>query len=277
MMMWMRYPGGLRKALTLSYDDGVEQDKRLIDIMNAHGLKGAFNLNSGQFAPEGVTYPEGTIHRRMPASWVKEVYGSSGQEVAVHCLNHASLVELPQDQIVWEVMQDRANLEHMFGGVIRGMAYPFGTFNDAAVEALRVCGIQYARTVISSHRFDLPQDWLRLPATCHHNDPQLMELCDRFLSDPGHFGSKLFYLWGHAYEFEADNNWHVIEAFAEKMGGHADIWYATNIDIVEYVNAYKQLVLSADGHTILNPTNKDVWVEIDREIYMIPAGQTFSL
>jgi len=276
-MMIMRFPGGLRKALTLSYDDGVEQDQRLIEIMNKHGLKGAFNLNSGLFAPEGVTYPAGTIHRRLPASKVKALYGSSGQEVAVHCLTHASLTELTQSQIVWEVMQDRANLEHMFGGVITGMAYPFGTFQDSAVEALKVCGIQYARTVISSHRFDLPEDWLRLAATCHHNDPQLFTLCDLFLAEPAPFASKLFYLWGHAYEFEADDNWHVIEQFAEKMGGRSDIWYATNIDIVDYVTAFKQLVFSADGSLVYNPTCREFWFDYHDKAFHIRSGETLQL
>ena len=32
--IFMRFPEGKSKALTLSYDDGVEQDKRLIQIMN---------------------------------------------------------------------------------------------------------------------------------------------------------------------------------------------------------------------------------------------------
>ena len=53
--LWMLYPQGKLKALTLSYDDGVEQDIRLMEIMNRHGLKGTFNLNSGLFAPEGTT------------------------------------------------------------------------------------------------------------------------------------------------------------------------------------------------------------------------------
>ena len=35
----MRFPGGRQRALTLSYDDGVEQDVKLIDIMKKYGLK----------------------------------------------------------------------------------------------------------------------------------------------------------------------------------------------------------------------------------------------
>ena len=34
------------KAITFSYDDGVTQDKRLVDIFNKYGLKATFNINS---------------------------------------------------------------------------------------------------------------------------------------------------------------------------------------------------------------------------------------
>ena len=37
--LFMRFPGGVQRALTLSYDDGVEQDARLIEIMKKYGLK----------------------------------------------------------------------------------------------------------------------------------------------------------------------------------------------------------------------------------------------
>ena len=275
--MMMLFPNGLRKALTLSYDDGVEQDAELISILNLNGLKCTFNLNSGLFAPEGVVYPEGQIHRRMPLSQAKMLYGESEHEVAVHCLTHASLPELPQDRMVYEVMRDRENLEREFGGIVRGMAYPFGTFNDQAVEALRVCGIAYARTVISSHSFNMPSDWLRLAATCHHDDPELMSLADRFLNEPARYGARMFYLWGHAYEFEANDNWQVIRDFAEKMGGHEDIWYATNIEIVDYVNACRSILASADGKTLRNPTATTVWADIDGKCVCIPAGETVGV
>ena len=273
-MILMRFPGGLSKALTLSYDDGVEQDATLIGILNQYGLKATFNLNSGCFAPEGTTYPKGQIHRRMSTSQVKALYAGSGHEVAVHCLTHASLTELSQPQMIREIIKDRENLESLFGCIVRGMAYPFGTFNDQAVEALRACGIAYARTVISSRRFDLPKDWLRLEATCHHDDPQLMALADSFLVDHAVWGSRLFYLWGHAYEFEANNNWDVIRAFAEKMGGRDDIWYATNIEIYDYVQAYQSLHFSADNTIIHNPSAQTLWLEKDGKLLSVAPGET---
>ena len=276
MSVMMRYPQGLRKALTLSYDDGVEQDIRLMEILDRHGIRCTFNINSGLYAPEGFIWPEGTIHRRMTHSRAVALYKDTPHEVAVHCLEHSSLVELPQDQVAWEVLTDRNNLEHDFGGMIRGLAYPYGTFNDQVVETLRTCGVLYARTVISTHDFEIPQDWLRLPATCHHADPQLIPLCDAFLADDCHSRSKLFYLWGHAYEFEAADNWQVIERFAEKMGGRPDIWYATNGEIARYCLAWKQLVFSADRRRVYNPTVTDLWMEDHGQVIRIPSGATVA-
>ena len=65
MSTFYRFPNGLRKALTLSYDDGVEQDIRLMEILDKHGIRCTFNLNSGCWAKEGTVYAPGTIHRRM--------------------------------------------------------------------------------------------------------------------------------------------------------------------------------------------------------------------
>lgn len=47
MNKYIRFPNFKLKAVTLSYDDGVRQDKRLIAIMKKYGLKGTFNLNGG--------------------------------------------------------------------------------------------------------------------------------------------------------------------------------------------------------------------------------------
>ena len=274
MSTFYRFPGGLHKALTLSYDDGVEQDIRLMDILDKHGIRCTFNLNSGCWAKEGTVYPAGQVHRRLTASQAAKVYANPNHEVAAHCLTHASLTEVSPAEVAHEVLADRENLEAMFGGVIRGLAYPFGTYSDKVVDALRATGAAYARTVASTHNFCIPTEWLLLHPTCHHNDPQLDVLCDRFLKDSAVFGSKLFYLWGHSYEFEGDDNWQVIEAFAEKMGGHDDIWYATNIQIVDYINACRSVYASADGKTLHNPTATDVWADVNGKSLCICAGET---
>lgn len=271
----MRYPNGLVKALTFSYDDAVEQDQKLVSILNQYGMKGTFNINTGLFSPEGTTFPAGTIHRRMTQSQTIALLKDSGHEIAVHCLTHPFLEQLPANAATMEVLGDRANIERLFGGIVRGMAYPYGTYNDEIVAMLRSAGILYSRTVNSSEQFYLPQDWLRLPPTCHHDNPHLMELADRFLaSDPQ--SCELFYLWGHSYEFEANNNWEVIENFAAKMAHNDTIWYATNLEIFSYVEAYKQLQFNTDMTLAYNPTATTLYMQCDDTIYSIAPGQTLQ-
>jgi peptidoglycan/xylan/chitin deacetylase (PgdA/CDA1 family) len=245
--IFMRFPGGKAKALTLSYDDGVEQDIKLIEIMNRYGLKGTFNLNSGLYAPEGTVYPNGQIHRRMTKKQVTETYMNSGHEVAVHSLTHPFLEQLPVNMVTNEIIKDRENLEAQFGAIVRGMAYPYGTLSDSVVDALRNCGIVYSRTVASTEDFRIPKDWLRLTATCHHNSPQLQSLAKKFVEDRVTRAPYLFYLWGHSYEFEGNNNWKVIEDFARYTGSREAIWYATNIEIYDYIDAHNRLTFSING------------------------------
>lgn len=275
--IFLRFPEGRAKALTLSYDDGVEQDIRLIEIMNKYGLKGTFNLNSGVYAEEGIVYPEGQIHRRMTDKQVTEVYKNSGQEVAVHSLTHPFLEQLPANLVVKEIMEDRENLEKQFNTIVRGMAYPYGTFDDKVVTVLESCGIVYARTVISTNDFRIPKDWMRLTATCHHKSPELENLAKKFVEDEVTHAPYLFYLWGHSYEFEADDNWNVIEEFGKYVGGREDIWYATNIEIYEYIEAYNRLIFSIDGKKVKNPSSMKIWFEYDEKIIEVDAGKTIEI
>lgn len=270
----LRFKDFKPKALTLSYDDGVEQDIKLIKIMNKYGVKGTFNINSGLFAKEGTVYKEGEIHRRMTKKECYNLYKDSGHEVAIHALTHPHLEDFPQNAVIDEVITDKKNLEQMFGTIVRGMAYPYGTYNDLVVDALKVCDVAYSRTTRSTEKFDIPKDWLRLSATCHHNNPNLMSLAKKFVEDEVKNVPYLFYLWGHSYEFEQKNNWNVIEEFCEFVSNKEDVWYATNIEIYDYIKAFESLILSNDAKIIKNPSALDIYFIKDNKEYVIKSGET---
>ena len=272
---FLRYPGGKCKAVTLSYDDGVEEDIKLIEIMKKHGLKGTFNLNSGLFGPEDRIY-KGKWHRRISKSEALEVYTPDVCEVACHGVTHEFCEYCDSASFALEVLEDRKNLETLFQKQIHGMAYANGSYNDTVVDVCKNAGIYYARTVIATRKFNFPTDWLRLPTTCHHRDPELDRLTDEFLAmDATNYGPKLFYLWGHTYEFADANNWHVIEKFAEKMGGRDDIWYATNMELYYTWLDYQRLECSADGSIIHNPSVRSVWfADRQKNIYEVKPGET---
>lgn len=279
----MRFPGGKARALTLSYDDGVTTDAHLAALMRAHGVKGTFNINTGMFADTPQTYETGKWGRMTRQECI-DLYGDD-MEIALHARTHPFLERLPAPNAMQEVLSDRAEIERMTDRPARGMAYPFGTYSDDVVEILRMAGIAYARTTVSTERFAIPTDWLRMSATCHHANPKLMALAEQFLAPVDRYGApKLFYLWGHSYEYERDGNWSIIERFLEFIGGRDDIWYATNIEIYDYVTAFRALQWTLDFRIVHNPTALDVWVSAfsagnpPRErIMCIPAGQTVAV
>lgn len=270
----MRFPGFLEKAVTLSYDDGRSFDKRLIEIMSKHGIKGTFNLNSNNYTPDVCT---------IKAEELKELYLDTGNEIAVHGVDHLSLALTDPGEATHSIVTDRENFERITGRIIKGMAYANGSVSDEVVVMLKNCGIKYARTTVSTEKFDMPTDWLRLPATCHHKNPRLMELAKDFIERPPYHyfpnrSLRLFYLWGHSYEFNNDNNWEVIERFCEYIGGRDDVWYATNVEIYDYATAYSRLEFSVFADTVYNPTATDIYVELPGEKrYIIPAGATVHL
>lgn len=270
----MRFPGFLEKALTLSYDDGQIYDKRLIEIMSRHGIRGTFNLNSNRyFDPD---FP-------IKGEELKEIYLDTGNEIALHGQDHLSLAITDPGEATHSVVADRAFFERLTGRIIKGMAYANGSVSDDVVTMLKTCGVKYSRTTVSTEKFDMPSDWLRLPATCHHKNPRLMELAREFIERPPYHyfpnrSLRLFYLWGHSYEFNNDNNWEIIEEFCEYMGGREDVWYATNLEIYDYATAFSRLEYSVFADTVYNPTATDIYVELPGEKrYIIPAGETVHL
>lgn len=275
--MYMKLKDGKSKALTLSYDDGVVQDIRLVEILKKHGLRATFNINTGQYFPE--TEIRGEYCGRMKLSEARALYINSGHEVAVHSLTHPFLERLKPEEVLTEILEDRKNIEKQYSATARGMAYPYGTYSAEVVDALKKCGICYARTVQSTESFCFPENWLLLHPTCHHNNPRLMELAKTFVEETPKYSSdnRLFYLWGHSYEFDHDHNWDVIENFAAYVGGKEDIWYATNIELYDYVAAYRQLQTSVDKSIVHNPTATDVWFSQDHKTYCVKGGQTLFL
>ncbi len=220
----MRY----RKAVTFSYDDGIEQDRRLIELFNHYGMKCTFNLNTGIQSPESWFEINGVRISRMEQSGLAKLY--QGHEIAVHGLTHRSPEELHSEQErAEEFLTDCDNIERLYGVRPVGMAYAYGSYNDATVEYLKKIGIRYGRTTGVSHGFSLPGDPLRLQATCHHNDEKLFELAERFLAAEGTEEKPLlFYIWGHSYEFDVDQNWDRMETLCRMLAGKEDIFYGTN-------------------------------------------------
>lgn len=226
------FPGNKSKALTLSYDDDTFHDYKFAEIINKYGLKCTFNLNSDCFKRDKPE--EGITDRSMTSDEAVSLLADTVHEVATHGFVHPHYENLSADEAREDISKDIACLSAMFGKKINGHAYPYGTYNEDVIKILEDEGIIYARTVKSTRNFELPDRFLEWNPTCHHKDEKLFELCDEFLKYDGD-EPKLFYVWGHAYEFNRDDNWELLEKFASMIGGKDDIWYCTNREFYNWM------------------------------------------
>ncbi len=228
-----------KKALTFSYDDGVDTDKRLAEILDRYGMKCTFNLNGAKLLYQseigpgwelGTRYPwkhPEAIINRLSIEEMRESY--KNHEIAVHAYTHPHLEQLSREECTAEIARDIEKLTEIFGKAPVGMAYPYGSYSDMVVDVLAGQGLKYARTTRSTNSFALQSDLLRFHPTCHHKAENLMELAKAFVEmDPEE--PQLFYVWGHTYEFAGMDNWDVIERFCEYMAGRDDIFYGTNAE-----------------------------------------------
>lgn len=260
----MAFPNGKHKVLTMSYDDGRAADRKLVEIFNKYGIKGTFHLNSGLLGKGD----------RIPAEEAADLY--QGHEISGHTVTHPTIARSPREQIIEEVMEDRKRLEQIAGYTVRGLSYPNGSFNSQIKEILSQLGIQYARSVASTGSFAMPDDLLEWKPTCHHKR-DLMRLAETFAGLNKTQYLYMMYVWGHSYEFDIDQNWDLIEGFCQYIGGKEDIWYATNIEIVDYLNAFRQLQFSADCRFVYNPSADSVWLQVNQDIVEVKGGSKVDL
>ena len=230
---------------------------------------------------------------RLTAREVKEEIFDRGHEVATHGANHRAPGKQRTIEVIRDTLDCRLGLEELLGTIVRGMAYPDSGIRNIQVgcadyekirECLRDLDIAYSRTLGGDNdSFEVPNDFYAWMPTAHHNNEHVFEFIEKFnsLKEDGVYSAsktpKLFYLWGHAYEFDRDNNWDRMEEICAKLSGKDDIWYATNIEICDYVKAYESLIWSADARMVYNPTLIDVWMWSDGRIYCVRSGERIKI
>lgn len=250
----------------MSYDDASEHDRRLVDIFNRFGLRASFHLNSGKLGQ-----PHHIAHHEL-----RSLY--RGHEVSCHSVTHPDLTCLDDAALRREIADDRRTLEDLTGSSVRGLAYPFGTYDARVMAILPELGIEYARTVHCSAGFAIPRGFLEWHTTCHHN--KALELVPEFFDAQGS-DMALMTVWGHSYELDgfmsADRtkNWQYMEALCHTLHDKADVHYATIIEVVDYLKALERVEVVPDG--LANNSSRAVWVDWHGKVNPIEPGATLPL
>ena len=237
-----------KKYFTLSFDDGLEQDKRVLDLMKKYGLKGTFNLNSGMFGLQGEVKGIGTFsfqdceagvrhhwpfsyvpHNRIPENEIRDVYAE--MEIATHGYRHEPLGKVKEDLMYNSINRDKENLEHLTGKKILGHAYASGSTSPAVERHLKAKGYLYARAVFPSGSFEFPENPLNFRPSSSVIMGNTMKLVKDFLAAKAEDRDLLLYLWGHSYEMDYGKgaaSWDGLERLFATVAGHEDIIYCTN-------------------------------------------------
>lgn len=226
---------GKMKAITFSYDDCTTQDIRLVELFNKYNVKATFNVNSELLGQKWELVRKGVKveHNKLFPNEIKKVY--AGNEVAVHTLTHPYLQQIEDDnEIIRQIEQDRKNLEALVGYDVCGMAYPCnGNEAERVAQIIKEhTAIKYARTTISTFNFDLQDNLYQFNPTVHHDDyDNLFRLGEEFVKLKTDT-PKLFYIWGHSFEFDIFDDWGKFEDFLKLISGRDDIFYGTNREVL---------------------------------------------
>ena len=248
--------GKYHKYFTLSYDDGVEQDKTVIALMKKYGIKGTFNLNSNLFGvhqhleyygtqsykmlPHDVN-KDGWLfktvdHQRIHEDEIKEVF--AGMEIASHGANHRPEAQLTdRDEMYKEYVVDREILQKYSDLPVVGHVYPFGIRADFVANYLKDNGFRYVREVYPQDvRFHFPSDNYTLRPTCLQLDRKMMKYAKQFIDMEATEEDLLFMVWGHCYEIDFKLNFNVydrLEELFKMISEHDDIICCTNAEALD--------------------------------------------
>jgi hypothetical protein len=197
------------------WDDGVEDDIRLVEILRKHGAKASFNLNAALHGPrrgEPWRYKEVKDVRQLAKAELVDVY--EGFTIANHTLTHPWLEKISPEQIRTEIFEGRKQLQDLFGQEVSGFAYPYGQHPPAATEAVREAGHVYARTCVNRHpAFPVVGDPMQLASDCHFLSPSFWE----YYEEAKCSGAPIFYFWGHSYELVTQEDWLSFERKIERI------------------------------------------------------------
>ena len=259
------FPGGLWKALVMSYDDGHDQDRGLIPIFNQYGIKGTFHLCSEWFDQSTFVSSED----------VRTIYAPP--EVSVHSVNHPTLSDLDDESIRWQVGHCRWAISQLTGYNPNSMSYPMGGYNNNVFTQIAGQGITCSRTVKPTFSLDyLPPNPLKWHPTCHHANASAF--ADAFI-DRSQEQMALLFIWGHSYELDntyADNSWAYMTSLCRKLGHRGDTWYAGMEEVRAYLAAIQDLAYPSPN-VILNPSaTLAVWVKPADALLKIAPGKTIT-
>lgn len=299
------YPSFTKKALTFTIDDGnMAYDKKLLSILAPVGIKGTFNLcshihlgkedetrefyrgydvaNHMKYHPlvnyDGVDYPISYEPFDPDTADEAFVYRVDGSDVFfwLHRPNGWRQMVFEKDFLRF-IEDGKKELDAIFGeGTVRDFVWPYCEQDNAAARDLIRRTHRSARKTgptLDTTGFAIPAD--KYAWSYNAYDMNLLEVMEKYEAYPDDGELKFFAFGVHSIDFERDEKWGDLEAFAKKYGNRPDTyWYATVGEIFDYEEAIDLLKVT-DGY-VENPSEADVYVSVNGERVILPPHTRIS-
>ena len=251
------YPDGKKMAFNITYDDGVLQDIRFVEMLNRYNIKGTFNLNSElMYQQFEWVHESGLVVKRLPADIATGLY--CGHEVASHTLTHPYMHNLSEAEIIHQMQQDKHNLEQLCGKEVSGFAVPFSFYSQLIADCAEKCGFEYSRCSDESYSYNPPENYYRWMAGTYHVNPRFKEFTEGFFSTDTELA--LLQIVGHSYDLETENMWEYMENLLKRISEDENVISMTNCELVRYLKAVRNSEIYEDH--IVNNSNSELWFEI---------------
>jgi peptidoglycan/xylan/chitin deacetylase (PgdA/CDA1 family) len=126
-----------KTVVSLTFDDGRQNQYAAREPLRAHGMHGTFYVNSGLM---------GSTTGDWHMTWDQlQGLAEDGNEIGGHSLSHAHLKQLHGAELRREICQDRMNLLARGFAPVASFAYPFTEHNRVVASMARRCGYSSAR------------------------------------------------------------------------------------------------------------------------------------
>jgi hypothetical protein len=73
------------------------------------------------------------------------------------------------------------------------------------------------------------------------------------------------------------SKWYETEKFFKLVANNQAIYYAKQIDLVDYINAYRNLKFSVNKNSVTNTSAINVYIKINTKVFKVMAGTTMNL
>jgi len=239
---------------TTSWDDGYPLDYKLALLLKKYHIRGTFYIP--------------LKNRERPVMTNKSLLKISrmGFEIGSHTLTHPMLTKLNQSKLIYEIQQNKKELERIIKKPVVSFCYPKGKFNKNVASLLKNSGHNLARTTSLFHT-DPKFNPFFMPTTVHFSNRSYssyfkqelkqglreldfvglynwlsyglnknpLKLSLEILNGLSKKGG-YFHLWGHSWEIEQQNLWGDLETFFKIINKQKNIVCLSNYEVIEYLN-----------------------------------------